>query len=181
MTHWTAGHDSGVRLTRVFDLASGTESGWKYSADGGSNISQEFMQEEAARRKRSIAGGDAALVQAMSSWPALELNEPHTRSSADNTWDVSFLGQALTLRDTAAGRIIGEFEKGNPITSVRFIPSVAPRWLVSAGEDGTLAVRPIRTDDLARYACTRLRAIVGEETLKRLAAEAHAQGTCEPQ
>ena len=179
-THWAAGHDSGVHLTRVFDLGSGTESGWKYSSDGGSNISQAFMREEAARRKRALAGGDTASVQAASSWPSLELNEPDKRTSADNMWGVSFAGRALTLRDIAADRTIGAFEQGGQITGVGFVPSVAPRWLVSAGEDGTLAIWPIRTDELTHHACTRLRAIVGEQSLRKLAVEARALSVCSP-
>ncbi|HYI12161.1 MAG TPA: hypothetical protein VEK57_24115 [Thermoanaerobaculia bacterium] len=139
-THWGAGHDSGVHLTRLFDLASGNEIGWEYTA-GSSSFSQQFMEREAAGRQQALAGGDTASVQeAASSWPALELKEPSERVSTDGIWNVSVSGSVARLRDIAVNRDIGDFDHGDVITSVRFVPSRAPRWLVSAGDDGTLAV-----------------------------------------
>ncbi len=165
-THWNAGHDRGVELTRVFDLASGDETGWEYTADGGSNISRKFMEDEAARRQRALAGGDTASVRgSVSSWPELEFDEPHERLSADGLWKVAFSGPDLTLHDVAANRDIGTFEQGGQITGIRFVPARAPRWLVSAGDDGTLAVWPLHTDDLANEACARLRGILGPQAL----------------
>ncbi|HKH48247.1 MAG TPA: TIR domain-containing protein [Thermoanaerobaculia bacterium] len=179
-THWSAGHDKGVYLARVFDLASGNETGWEYTSGGGSNISEQFMRDEAARRQRALAGGDTASVQeAASSWPALELNEPDERESADGLWNVRVSGSVATLSDVAASREIAGFDQGGEITGIRLVPTRAPRWLVSAGEDGTLAVWPIRTDDLADQACARLRATLGAQALKKLMADAHAEGSCE--
>jgi WD40 repeat protein len=175
----TTGHDSGAHLTRVFDLASGAETGWEYTSGGG-NISQQFVEDEAARRKRALAGGDTASVrEAASSWPALELNEPDERVSADDAWSVAVSGSVAKLSDVASGRAIGDFGHGGEITSVRFVPTRAPRWLVSADEDGTLAVWPIRTDDLADQACARLRTIFGAQALGKLITDAHAERSCE--
>lgn len=179
VTHWSPGHDRGVSLTRVFDLASGNETGWEYTSGGGSNISEQFMRDEAARRQRALAGGDTASVrQAGSSWPALELNEPDERASADGLWNVRVSRSVATLSDVAASREIAGFDQGGEITGVRFVPARAPRWLVSAGRDGTLAVWPLRTDDLADQACARLRAILSPQALGKLMADTHAEGSC---
>jgi WD40 repeat protein len=174
----TTGHDTGAHLTRVFDLASGAETGWEYTSGGG-NISQKFIEDEAARKKRALAGGDTASVRAASSWPALELEEPDERVSADGAWSVAVSASVATLSDVASGRAIGDFDHGGEITSVRFVPSIAPRWVVSAGEDGTLAVWPIRTDDLVHEACARLHGILAQQALKKLIADAHAEGSCD--
>lgn len=179
VTQWTAGHGI-VHLTRVFDLPSGKETGWEYTSGSGSSIANEFMQEEAARRKRALAGGDSASVrQAGTSWPALELKEPGERESADGLWKVRTSGSVATLTDVPASRKIAGFDQGGEITGVRLVPDRAPRWLVSAGEDGTLAVWPLRTDDLADQVCARLRAILSPQALGKLIADAHAERSCE--
>jgi WD40 repeat protein len=178
-THWARRHGSGVNLTRVFDLASGNETGWEYTDNG--MFSREFMQEEAARRHRALAGGDTASVrEAASSWPALELKEPSERVSANRIWKVSVWGSVARLNDAATGREIAAFDHVGQITSSRFVPSLAPRWLVTAGKDGTLAVWPIRPDDLVREACARLRAMFDPQALAKLVADAHAEGSCGP-
>ena len=153
----------GVPLTRVFDLASG------------------------------VAGGDMASA---SSWPALELQEPkttvliegnefmprlyeHAQVSADGVWNVRFSGLEAKLSDVATGRVIGQFDHGDFIKAARFVPDAVPRWLVTAGDDGTLAVWPLRADDLVREACARLRAIFDPQALAKLITDAHAEGSCE--
>jgi WD40 repeat protein len=176
----TTGHDVGMQLTRVFDLASGNETGWEYTAPGGSNISQQFMREEAARKHRALAGGDTASVRAAASlWPAMDLKDTAERVSADGLWHVRFSLFTATLSDVASGRTVGDFDHGNEITAVRFVPSRAPRWLVTAGNDGTLAVWPLRSDDLVHEACARLKAIFDPQALKKLIADAHAEGSCD--
>ena len=178
ITRWTAGHDSGVHLTRVFDLASGTETGWEYTSGGG-NISKAFMREEAARRQRALVGGDTVSIrEAASSWLALEFDEPGWRVSVDGAWGVGFSGSVVTLRDVASSRAIGDFDQGGQITSVHFVPTRAPRRVVSAGEDGTLAIWPMRTDDLAHQACARLHAIFGAQALGKFVADVHAERSC---
>ncbi|HYK04632.1 MAG TPA: hypothetical protein VE974_22965 [Thermoanaerobaculia bacterium] len=164
-------HADGVQLTRVFDLASGNGV------------------------HRAVAGDDAALA---SSWPVLEFNEPrmtvllegnafmtrleeHEQVSVDGVWSARFSVLEATLSDVATGRVVGQFDHGEPINAVCFVPSVAPRWLVTAGSDGTLAAWPLRTEDLADEACARLRAIFGREALAKLIADAHAEGSCEAQ
>ncbi len=180
VTRWTAGHDSGVHLTRIFDLASGSETGWEYESGGGS-ISNEFMNNEAARKKRELAGGDtASVLESATSWHALELNEPSERASADSAWSVRFSGSAMQLQDAATSRAMGEFDHLGQITAVRFVPASAPRWVVSAGEDGMLAVWPTRTEDLADEACSRLQAIVGRPALEKLITDMQLERSCEP-
>jgi WD40 repeat protein len=178
-THWTAGHDKGVYLTRVFDLAGGNETGWEYTAGNG-NISQQLMRDKAASKQRALAGGDTASVrQSESSWPALALTEPRERVSADGVWSVDFSGSEATLRDVATKRAIADFDQRGEIASVRFIPTHAPRWLVTAGKDGTLAAWPIAKDDLVHEACARLHAIFDPQALAKFIADAHAEGSCE--
>jgi hypothetical protein len=177
LTRWnTGGHDSGAHLTRIINLTSGAETGWQYTT-GGSNISQNFIQAEAARKNRALAGGDTVSIRESGSWRILDLSEPSERTSGDGTWQVSIRSK-LILQDAAAGRRIAEFDHGGTITSVRFIPAFAPRWLVSAGDDGTLAVWPIRTTDLADQACERLGAMLNPEILRQLMTDAHAERSC---
>ncbi|MEA2342809.1 MAG: hypothetical protein QOF63_978 [Thermoanaerobaculia bacterium] len=168
-----------VELTRVFDLASGNETGWQYASPDG-NIPEQYMREKASGRKRGLAGGDTASVHAARSWPAFEIWEPGERASADGVWKATISGSVATLSDVASGRAIGTFDHGGNINAVRFVPTAAPRWLVTAGEDGSLAVWPIRTEDLAREACARLRAMFDPQALAKLIADAHAEGSCGP-
>jgi WD40 repeat protein len=179
-THWTTGgHDKGVYLTRVFDLAGGNETGWEYTAGGGS-ISQQFMRDEAARRQRALSGGDTASIrESESSWPALVLVELREHSSGELLWNVRFSESVATLFDSATRRTIAAFDQGGEITSVRFVPAIPRRWLVTAGRDGTLAVWPLAKDDLVHEACTRLHAIYDPQALGKLIADAHAEGSCE--
>ena len=50
--------------------------------------------------------------------------------------------------------------------------------MVSGGADGTVAVWPLRVDDLADEACARLRAFLDAGTLDKLAADAGAGQPC---
>jgi len=143
----------------------------------------------------------ASVREAVSSWPALEIEEPGERVSADGGWSVELSGSVARLpvilepgpdeepgapsgsgaglHDTAAKRDVGDFDHGGEITSVRFVPSRSPRWLVTAGDDGTLALWPIRTEDLVNEACARLHAIFDQRVLRKLIADAHAEGSCD--
>ena len=180
VTHFSSGgHDGGVFLTRAFDVARSTETGWEYTTGGGSNISEQFMKAEAARHQRKLVGGDPAeLRKAASSWPALELSEPSERASLDNAWRAHVSGSSVDLNDVTADRLIAAFDHIGEISAVRFVPGLAPRWLVSAGEDGTLAMWPLRTDDLADLACLRLQAMLGARGMEQLIADAHIERSC---
>jgi WD40 repeat protein len=177
VTHWAAGHDSGVHQTRVFDLATRRETAWAFESGSG-NISQAFLQREAARQKRAPVGGDAASVAASASWTTLGLTEPRELTSGDRAWALELSGSVVELRDTASTRTVGRFDHGDQVTSARFVPVTAPRWLVSAGKDGTLAVWPVRTKELADQACARLQAVLGTEALAKLVAETHTVPSC---
>ena len=120
----------------------------------------------------------ASVREATTSWPALELKESRERESDDGVWHAHSAGSTAKLRDVASGRTIGELDHGGEITALRFVPLLAPRWLVTAGADGTLAVWPLRTDDLIREACARLRGIYDPKELAKRAADAHVEGTC---
>jgi WD40 repeat protein len=122
------------------------------------------------------SGNETAPVPAASSWPAVN---PDERVSANGAWNVGLSPFVATLSDVASGRVIGRFDHGGEITSVRFVPSREPRWLVTAGLDGTLAVWPIRTEDLVRQTCARMHALFDQKTLRKLIADAHAEGSCE--
>jgi WD40 repeat protein len=186
VTRWiTGGHDSGLHLTRVFDLTRSNEIGWEYESGEG-NISKAFMQAEAARSQRALVGGNIRLVrESQSAWQVLELNEPGERVSADRTWVVRVSGgsfssrSVMELRDRSTSRAIARLEQPGRITGVRFVPAFTPRWLVSAGEDGTLRIWPIQTKDLADQACAQLQAILGAHALGKLIADAHAEQSCE--
>ena len=181
LTHFSSGgHDGGVLFTRVFDIATRAESGWEYKTGGGSNISQAFMEAEAARKKRTLAGGDAAEVRtAAVSWTALELSEPSDHVSGDKSWSISVSGSVAELTDVSASRAVAAFDHLAEITAARFVPTAAPRWVVSAGEDGTLAVWPVRAADLADQACVRLQAMIGPEGLDKLISEGRVERSCD--
>jgi hypothetical protein len=137
------------------------------------------MEAEAARKKRTLAGGNATEVAAAASWPAIELREPDERASADNTWSTRVSGSTAELIDVSAGRSVAGLDHLGEISAARFVPTVAPRWVVSAGEDGTLAVWPIRAAELAGQACVRLLAIVGPEGLAKFISEGHIERSCD--
>ena len=180
VTHFTTGgHDAGVLLTRVFDIASTTESAWEYNAPGGGNITRPFMEAEAARKKRTLTGGNTTEVSAAASWPALELTEPDDRVSGDNSWSIRVSGSIVELIDVAAGRTVAELDHLGEVTAARFVPTSAPRWVVSAGEDGTLATWPVRAAELAEQACVRLRAMIGPEGMGKLISEGHIERSCD--
>jgi WD40 repeat protein len=124
-------------------------------------------------------GNEPAPVPEVSSWPAVELGESDERVSADGGRKVVASGSVATLSDAASGRTIGDFDQGSEINAVRFFPAREPQWLVTAGDDGTLAVWPMRTDDLVRQACARLHAMFDPQALKKLITDAHAEGSCE--
>lgn len=148
------------------------------------------------RVRVSPDGSQVAVGDTAPSWPVLEFHEPrtkvlipgnefmsrvdeHEQVSVDGVWAVRFSGLEAKLSDVATGRVVGQFDHGQEITSTRFVPDAAPRWLVTAGTDGTLAVWPMRTDDLVREACARLQAILGPQALAKHIADAHAEGSCE--
>jgi WD40 repeat protein len=178
VTHWAGGHDSGVHLARVWDLASHRSLGWEYTSGGGS-FSRQKMEELIARHGTSAAGGDMALVGQSSAWPALPLSEANEWASADGAWTVRASGNALTLSSTPAQREIGSWEQGSDITGIGFVPVASPRWLVSAGADGFLRLWPLTAGDLVSEACTRLRAILPAQTWTRLAGSTPAE-SCGP-
>ena len=173
--HWSGGHDTGVEWRRVFDLHNGNEIAWEFSAPGGSNISEQAMKGRAAEANRELTGGDVKTVEASHSWFA---REPEERVSGDDQWSVKVSGSRLELTDKPENRVIGLLSHLGDIAGAYFLPSPAPRWIVSGGEDGTLAVWPLRVGDLADQACTRLRGLMDAATLSKLAADAGAGQPC---
>jgi WD40 repeat protein len=171
--HWNAGHDTGVELTRVFELQTGHEIGWEYGAPGGSNISRQEMERRVAEGKRAPTGGDVKTVKESQSWLP-----PEPDRSGDGAWSIKVAKSSLTLKDEAAGRTIGSFPQYGDIVGAYFLPSAAPRWVVTGGRDGTLSVWPLRVDELADQACARLAASLDPETLGRAASDAGAGKPC---
>jgi WD40 repeat protein len=178
VTHWIAGHDHGVQLTRVFDIATGREIGWQFEAGGGSSISRDFMEKEAERQKRALAGGEASVVNDSMSWRGLELREPYERASSDGLWAVERSRSTIQLRDAATSRLLAELEHGGEVAAVHLIPASSPRWVVTAAHDGSVTVWSILTDDLADEACTRLRAALGASSLQAHIAKLHTDRSC---
>jgi hypothetical protein len=169
-----------VFLTQVFDLSGATETGWEYAAGGGSGISEQFVQDEAARTRRAVRGGDTASVAAAAAWPTVAPPGLHPESSRNAEWSATASGSTIALVDEATSREIGSLDHGAAITVTRFVPAAESRWLVSGGQDGTLAVWWLRTEDLTREACARLHAALGPDALRILVAATRARRTCEP-
>jgi hypothetical protein len=105
----TSGHDTGAHLTRVFDLASGAETGWQYTSGGG-NLSQKYVEEEAARKKRGRRGVRPKCV--IVAGPGAQ-GTRREQVSADRGWSVAVSGSAATHSDAASGRAIGDFHHGS--------------------------------------------------------------------
>ena len=163
ITHWAAGHDEGVLLTRVFDLQSSREVAWEFGAGRGS-ISQQFLKETLERQKRALAGGDTQLVKDSENWQTLDLEHRGDRPSAGG-WSAPLSGSTIRLEDTATGRAIAELQQESDISEALFVPANSPRWLASGGSDGTIAIWPILSADLADEACARLRGAIGAASL----------------
>src|SRR5262245_52350933 len=160
----------GARSRRTCAVESSRSLTASWSPRGDSGRSPTGACDDARHRSRPTAG---------TAWPILELGEPTEWVSADRVWAARVSESAVALRDLTADREIGEFECGSHISSVRIVSTSSPRWLVSVGEDGTLAIWPLRTDDLASQACARLRAIFPAQALGKLIAAAHAERSCE--
>lgn len=74
----------------------------------------------------------------------------HELRSGDERWiaDASPFSSAVTLKDARTGRVVGTLPHGGGVHAVAFVPDTAPRWLVSAGGDGTVRVWPLAPDDM---------------------------------
>ena len=100
------------------------------------------------------------------------------RHHRGHPWRAHVAGSSVDLNDVTADRLIAAFDHIGEISAVRFVPGLAPRWLVSGGEDGTLAIWPLRTDDLADQACLRLQSMLGARGMEQLIADAHIERSC---
>lgn len=127
------------------------------------------MQDEMKRTGRGRTWGDTALVRRSTSWPSLPAREPD--ASADSVWAVRVQASTMELTNAAEQRPIGTLTHGSEIRGVRFIPASEPRWLVSAGADGSLRIWPLMAQDLVTEACARLRGSLTREALARYVEE----------
>jgi len=159
-------------------LAAGTDSGEVTILDLDSWKERKLLRLAAAPVDQVTASSDGRSARRHRGRPR-ELGEDGEQVSAEGAWNARSSGSMATLSDAATNREIGRFDHGGEITAVRFVPALSPRWLVTAGDDGTLAVWPMRTDDLVHEACTRLHAIFDPKTLGTLIGDAHAEGSCE--
>ena len=75
-------------------------------------------------------------------------------------------GWSADQNDVTVDPLVAAFDQIGEISASRFVPGLAPRRVVTAGEDDTLAIWPVRTEDLADHACLRLQAILGAEAWK---------------
>lgn len=75
VTAYGGGHDTGVHLTRVIDLASARLLAWKYTSGGGS-FSNLRMEQLIASHRSTATGGDAKLVADSTTWQAISTKRP---------------------------------------------------------------------------------------------------------
>lgn len=149
---WSAGHDSGVHLRRVFDLQTRHELGWQYSSGGGT-ISKDAMKQRASDANRALEGGDSNLVGESESW------------------------NLLAATGTETGRTSHQFVSAAVPDTLSF-PMPDPRWLVAAADRGTVVVRPIRAEDIADHVCARLTHMVTRAVVEKLVKDTGAQRSC---
>ncbi len=166
---YAGGHDSGVHLVRVIDLASSEQLAWKYSADGGSSFSQQRMLELIAEHHTSASGGDSALLAQSESWPSVPVRMPDAPTTTTPTWTAAASANVITASHSPTGRVIGEWDQQGDVTDLVFLPKDAPRWLVSGGDDGLLRLWPLTAGDLISEACARLKRILTPQAWTQLA------------
>jgi WD40 repeat protein len=158
-THYAGGHDSGVQLARVTDLASGKRLAWAYTSGGGS-FSQQRMQELIAEHRSTASGGDAALLAQAESWPSIPVSIPFSPKAMATAWSAEASGNVITATHAPTRRVIGEWNQQGDATALLFLPEDEPRWLVSASDDGLLRLWPLTSADLIAEACARLKMIL---------------------
>ncbi len=177
ITAYSGGHDSGVHLARVVDLGSGKPLGWEYTSGGGS-FSNSRMQQLIAGHRSTAVGGDAALVAQSASWPSFPLRKADELVDADQSWSAKVSGRAISLSRSSTSRVIGEWDQKSDVTDELLLPQKAPRWLVSAGDDGLLRLWPLTANDLVSEACTRLKNILTSQAWTKLA-ESGTTSSCQ--
>ena len=161
------------------DLGSGEALAWEYTSGGG-NISNDRLQELIAAHHISAIGGDTALLAQSTSWLSLPLRTANEFTSADHLWNVGVSGRVLKLSHVPTTRVIGELDQKSAVTDLLFLPENAPRWLVSAGDDGLLRLWPLTAKDLIVEACARLRNIVTPQAWTTLA-DSNQTSSCDPE
>jgi WD40 repeat protein len=155
-THYAGGHDSGVQLARVIDLASGKRLAWAYTSGGGS-FSEQRMEQLIAEHRSTASGGDAALLAQAESWPSIPVRTPYSPKAATTAWTAEASTNVITATHAPTQRVIGEWDQQGDVTDLLFLPEDEPRWLVSASDDGLLRLWPLTGGDLIAEACARLK------------------------
>jgi WD40 repeat protein len=174
---YAGGHDSGVRLDRVADLASDKQLAWKYSADGGSSVSQQRMLGLIAEHHTRATGGDLSLLALSQSWASVPVRMPDAPAATTPAWTAAASGNVITVSHSPSARVIGEWDQQGDVTDLLFLPENEPRWLLSAGSDGLLRLWPLTADDLIPEACARLKRILTPQAWTQLANDASDAGT----
>lgn len=159
VAQYAGGHDQGVHLTRVSDIASSKQLAWEYTA-GGSSFSQQRMLELIAANHTTATGGDRALLTQSASWPSVPVGVAETPAAKSPIWNAEAFADEITVSHSPTQRVIGKWEQEGDVTDLLFLPEDAPRWLVSAGDDGLLRLWPLTSGDLIAEACARLKRIL---------------------
>jgi WD40 repeat protein len=145
--------------TRVWDLVEAKEIAWAYDEKGDLARNPQYYLADEKRRKVPNVWGQTNLMPQTNTWPPMLLAAPSQESrSADGRWitDASPFSSAVTLKDARTGRDVGTLRHRGGVHTVAFVPNTAPRWLVSAGTDGTVRVWPLAPDDLVAETCARI-------------------------
>jgi len=157
-TQYAGGHDSGVQLARVIDLASGKQLAWAYTSGGGS-FSKQRMQQLIAEHRSTPTGGDAALLAQAESWSSIPVSLPSSPKVTTTAWTAEGSANVITASHAPTQRVIGEWDQQGEVTDLLFLPENEPRWLVSASDDGRLRLWPLTSGDLIAEACARLKTL----------------------
>jgi WD40 repeat protein len=167
-THYAGGHDSGVQLATVTDLASDKRLAWAYTSGSGS-FSHDRMLELIAAHHSSATGGDPTLLAQAESWPSIPVRNPYSPKATTAAWTAEASANVISATHAPTQRVLGEWDQQGDVTDLLFLPEDAPRWLVSAGDDGLLRLWPLTADDLISEACARLKSILTPQAWTQLA------------
>lgn len=154
-------------ITRVWDLAGGSALAWQsHEAEDlariGSGVSWARRASDATGEWTTrTAGGDAALGAQAAGWPMLQtLDESH--AAPDAPWLRTRDAHGVALAQRAVERAARAH--GKAPAALAF--SGDGRRLASAGEDGSVRLWPLTTDDLVADACRRLLRNLGDDEWK---------------
>lgn len=173
------GHGDRPTRTRVLELDVprnlGKDLGW---LDHGQFEGLDPKRGDALAMRPSW--GDTTLVEAADNWPDLPLSEPSEVTSSDGVWSASRDSASVELEYVPSHRATVSYPHDDEVKAVRFVPSVTPRWLVSAAGDGQVRVWPVDSRTLLAETCRRLHGVLSDAARAQRLGDLGVRDPCAP-